>query len=395
MQHSVSLSAPLSMQRAIRILVLLLGVQLALAAVLALRIDPLTSSTPQTPLIGTVAEGADRLVIDSNPSESTTAGAKSIVLAKRNGQWVLPQYSDAPARAAQVSSMLTQLAGLKRGLPVGTSASALKRFKLVDADFERRVQLSLGGKALGTLYVGSSSGVHKAYARALDDHAAYSVDLASYELPVQQSDWLDTGLASRDLGSLSEINITTDPHQSLQLRHGTASASATAAGGASASHPPAGAGSAGAASSAAVWTEANATPGHEIDSSSVDALARDISSLQVQGVLGTQPKPEWQLEHASLTLTLKTAQPAPASVTWTLSKPSSGDYYVLKSSQYPWFFQVDSGTGKQLADAGETSKLFKGAAARETAEKSAAASSAKPAKPAGKSTAPHPSKASH
>jgi hypothetical protein len=356
------------MQRAIRILVLLLGVQLALAGVLALRTDPLTASTPQTPLIGAAADGADRIVIDSNSSDGATNEAKSIVLAKRNGQWMLPQYSDAPARATQVSSMLSQLAGLKRGLPVGTSASALKRFKLADADFERRVQLSQGGKTLGTLYVGSSSGVHKSYARALDDDAAYSVDVASFELPLQQSDWLDTALASRDLASLSEIDITTDPHQSLQLRHATPSAAGTAA------------------ASAPAWWQVNATPGHELDSSGVDALARAISALQVQGVLGTQAKPEWQLDHAALALSMKTAQSRPADVTWALAKPSSGDYYVLKSSQYPWFFQVDSGTGKQLLDASETGKLFKG-----VADKNAAAGpSPKSSKPAAGRAIPLP-----
>jgi len=379
MQHSMSISGPQSMQRAIRILVLLLGVQLALAAVLALRTDPLTTSTPQTPLIGAAVEGADRIVIDSHPGDGAAGGANSIVLAKRNGQWVLPQFSDAPARATQVSSMLSQLAGLKRGLPVGTSASALKRFNLADANFERRVQLSQGGKALGTLYVGSSSGVHKSYARALDDHAAYSVDVASYELPVQQSDWLDTALASRDLTNLSEIDITTDPHQSLQLRHAAPSAKSAA----SSSTPPAAGTAAAAGVGAASWVQTNPTAGHELDSSSVDALARDISSLHVQGVLGTQPKPEWQLDHAALGLTMKTAASPPADVTWTLAKPSTGDFYVLKSSQYPWFFQVDTGTGKQLIDASGTSKLFKGAS-----EKSTPAPPVKSPRPAAGKAAP-------
>lgn len=392
MQHSVSMSEPLSMQRVIRILVVLLGVQLALAVVLALRTDPLTASTPQTPLIGAVAESADRLQIDANPSDSAAAGSKSIVLQKRNGHWVLPQYSDAPARDTQVSSLLSQLGGLKRGLPVGTSQSALKRFKLVDADFERRVQLSQAGKVLGTIYLGSSSGVHRSYARAINDHAAYSVDLASFELPVQQSDWLDSALASRDLGSLSEIDITTDPHQSLQLRHGAVTSPAAAAAGPGASKPVSAA-SAGksAAAEATPWTQANATAaGHEIDSSSVDALARDISSLQVQGVLGTQAKPEWQLDHAALALTMQTTQAAPGKVSWTLSKPSSGDYYVLKSSQYPWFFQVDLSTGKQLVDAGEPNKLFKGAEAS-----SAGAPMAKPAQPGAKTTSPRPAAPRH
>jgi hypothetical protein len=359
MQQSISMrsTSPMStafpMQRWIPLLVLLLGVQLALAAVLALRKDPLTALTPQTPLLADGVASADRVVIDASGS------VQSVVLAKKNGQWVLPQYFDAPARATAIGTMLEQIAGLKRGLPLATSSAALKRFKLVDADFERRLTLSRDGKALGTLYVGSSAGVHKSYARTQADHATYSVDLAPYEIPTQSSDWLDTDVLRKDLGNLTEIEVTTDPHQSLQLVHhnapatGGAAAKAAAAGGVAAGGAPA----AGGASPSTDWTVADLPAGDQVDAGHVEALAREIEDLRVENVLGTQVRPEWQQDHPSLVLAMKSDRTPSATVTWTVAKPTSGDYYVLKSSQYPWYFQVDASSGKQLIDASAHSAL--------------------------------------
>ena len=388
MQHSLSISRPLSMQRAIPFLVLLLAVQLGLAVGLALRRDPLTIATPQTPLIGAAAESADRIVIESTTTDNNAGGQKSMVLEKRNGQWVLPQHFDAPAAATKVSSVLSQLAGLKRGLPVATSTEALKRFKLVDAEFERRVQLSNAGKAIGTIYVGTSSGVHKAYARALADRAAYNVDVAGYDLSVDESDWIDAGMASRDLGSLAEIAITTDPHQSLQLRAGAARTAASA----SASQPAVPAASASAAQATTAWAAVSPTPGHEIDSAKVDSMAHDIGALQVQGALGQQPKPEWQMDHPQLSLTMKPSKGTTPDVTWTIAKPSSGDYYVLKSSQYPWYFEVATATGKELVDESQATALFKGSAAKAAAGAPTAtkAGAGAPARPTGQPVRPQP-----
>ena len=197
--------------------------------------------------------------------------------------------------------------------------------------------------------------MHKSYARAIDDHAAYNVDLPATSCLFSRVIG-STGIVSHDLGALSEIDISTDPHQSLQLRRSSTSTP-------SPSHPVSGSTPAPAAapsSAATAWTELNATPGHPLDNGAVDALAGDISSLQVQGVLGEQPKPEWQLDHPLVTLTLKASSPSSTNVTWVVAKPTSGDYYVLKSSAYPWFFQVNSDTGKALLDAESDLKALAG-----------------------------------
>src|SRR5579863_3265 len=146
------------MRRGMTALVVVLAVQLALALLLLMRRDPL-AGIPGTALLlpaGT-AHGADHLVIESRPAAgaSASASASRIELAKKDGQWILPTAYDAPADSNRVGTLLDHLATLKRGLPIATTEAALRRFKVVDDDFERRVVLGAGGKTLSTVYFGA------------------------------------------------------------------------------------------------------------------------------------------------------------------------------------------------------------------------------------------------
>jgi len=173
------------------LLAVVLVLQLALALLLFLRRDPLAGSTSVTLLLPPdVVRNADHVVIEAKSAaqpatsgDAVPGGATRLELVKKNGAWVLPASFDAPAAGAKVSALLDRLSGLKRGLPIATSEAALKRFKLVDADFERRLVLSAGDKALATIYFGSSPGPRKSDARLSSDKAVYSVDLPTYELP--------------------------------------------------------------------------------------------------------------------------------------------------------------------------------------------------------------------
>jgi len=128
-------------------LIVVLVLQLALALVLFMRRDPLAGTRSDTPLVRAESvKGADQIVIESKSAESTR-----IVLKKKEGTWVLPDAYDAPAASARVSSLLDRLVALKRGLPIATSESALRRFKVVDGDFERRLVLRAGDRLLGDL----------------------------------------------------------------------------------------------------------------------------------------------------------------------------------------------------------------------------------------------------
>jgi hypothetical protein len=335
------------MRRGITPLVVVLVLQLALALALFMRRDPLAGVTSDTPLVrAEMVKGADQLVIEGkSPDAAMSApgaapatpagGSTRIVLQKKNGAWVLPDSFDAPADGGKVESLLSRLTSLKRGLPIATSEPALRRFKLVDSDFERRLVLGAGGKTLGTVYFGSSPGLRKSDARTSDDHAVYAVDLPTYELPTEVGAWLNAGLLRGEAEKLAEIDVAGAgaSHEKIQLlrQKGTDKQPDT-------------------------WTDPALGAEQRVDSAHADALAQEVAQVHIDAVLGTAPAPEWQQDHPALTLTLKDEKAQ--SVDWTLSKPSSGDFYVLKSSAHPWYFSVSSALGKQMIDASARDALI-------------------------------------
>ncbi|HWW20812.1 MAG TPA: DUF4340 domain-containing protein, partial [Steroidobacteraceae bacterium] len=257
-----------------------------------------------------------------------------IELAKKGGTWVLPSQFDAPADSARVSSLLDRLSSLKRGLPIATSDAALKRFKLVDSDFERRVELKFSGKTLDTVYLGDSPGLRKSDARTASDRAVYAVDLPTYELPTDVASWLNADVLHDDVGNLTELDVgsgQSDKVELLKQQGSDKQASST-------------------------WTDPALTGDRHVDSTHAEAFAQQVTQLRVDGVLGTEPKPEWQQDHPALRLELKDDKSH--SVDWLLSKPTSGDFYVLKSSLHPWYFSVSSSAAKAMIDASGRDQLI-------------------------------------
>jgi uncharacterized protein DUF4340 len=324
------------MRRAIVPLTTVLALQLLLALLLVMRHDPLAAKTGDTPLIvATAIKDADRLVIEGKPAAGAAVDSASVTFARKDGTWVLPTAFDAPADGARLNGLLDRLGALKRGLPIATSEAALRRFKVVDADFERKLVLSAGDKTLDTIYLGSSPGLRKSDARASTDRAVYAVDLPIYELPTDLAAWLSPDLLRADTDHLAALEVTNGSDKT-QLQKQTAAATSS------------GAQPAPSATGAGVWVDPALPATEHLDTARVEALAQDIQQLRAEAVLGTTGKPEWQQEHPAVTLKLQDDKAH--AVDWTLSKPSSGDYYVLKSSAHPWYFSVSSTLGKQLVD---------------------------------------------
>jgi hypothetical protein len=340
------------MRQSITSLIVVLLLQLLLALGLLVRHDPLAGAKSDTPLLQAgMAKSADQIVIESKPAPSaaatpaaspaaSTPGAPAaassgapapqptrIVLLKKDTGWVLADSFDAPADSPKVNALLDRLAALKRGLPIATSEPALRRFKVVDADFERRLVLSAAGKALGTVYFGSSPGLRKSDARTAADSAVYAVDLPTYELPTDLAAWLDAGLLKGDAGGLTEIDIAgAQPSDSIQLVRQK-----------------------GAEKQPDSWNDPALKADQRIDPSHAESLVQDLSEVRIEGVLGTAVDAAWQQEHPALRLTLKDEKAQ--NVQWTLSKPGTGDFYVLKSSAHPWYFSISASAGKRLIEA--------------------------------------------
>jgi hypothetical protein len=319
------------MRRSLTPLIVLLLLQLMLALALLLRRDPLAGVRSDTPLIpANTVTSADQLVIESKPAAGAAAptdspGTTRIALKKKGDGWVLADAYDAPADAPKVSSLLERLAGLKRGLPIATSEAALRRFKVLDSDFERRVVLSANGKTLATVYFGSSPGLRKSDARTAEDRAVYAVDLPTYELPTDTAAWLNADLLRNDARNPAEIDVVGASRDTTVLVRQK-----------------------GADKQPDTWTAPALKGDQRLDAAHAEALAQQLAQLHPDAVLGTEPKPEWQQQRPTVTLTFKDEKSQ--TVQWTLSKPDSADFYVLKSSAHPWYFSVSAATAKQMID---------------------------------------------
>lgn len=171
------------MNRTIRLLALLLGVQLLLALGLHFTGPDLAAGAAQTPLLSFDRERVDRAAEGTDQTRVT--------LAKRDGAWTLPELDGFPADATRVAQLLARLAELQGGLPVATSAAAQPRFRVGADDFERRVTLFAGDDKLAALYLGSSPGMGQIHARADGSDRIQVVELAAFDIPVQTDDWID------------------------------------------------------------------------------------------------------------------------------------------------------------------------------------------------------------
>lgn len=327
------------MQRWIPVLAVVLVLQLALAVGLALGGGGLAAQKPDMPLVEADIKASDRLVIegpasDVQSADQSAANTTSVELKKQDGQWVLPDYYDAPADVSRVQGMLDKLVDLKRGYAVATTAGALKRFQVADDSFERRVVVQQGDETLATLYLGSSPGLRKIHARTAADEAVYAVELTAYELPIQAMEWLDNALLKVDADALQAIEMKPDGQGGLKLVRHAKNGDGQAQDG---------------------WRAEGLAEGEQLDSERAQILVRAIRELRVDGVLGIDAQPEWQQDQPLLTLSLQ--QRDGQAIVWTLSQPEGKERYVLKASNQPWYLELEEWNAKPLLEAAAQDKL--------------------------------------
>ncbi len=313
------------MRSRIPTLAALLGVQLLIAGALVMRHDALSTRPPNAPFLTQAIGTTDRILIDG-PATAGHPPAAPVELLEHNGTWVVHSAYDVPAAKSRVSALIEQCGGLRRGLPVANTKDARSRFEVAADRYTRRIRFEHDGHAIATVYLGESAGLRKSYGRAAGDRAIYALGVATYHLPVTPAGWIDTELLQIPSDAIAGIGIR-GPHGAEVALTRTGPGK----------QPP------------GPWHAPGRAPGHPLDGAKAEALVRAIDELRVDDVLGEQASPDWRTDAPQATLTITRAgEPA---VTWTLSKPKTGDRLVLKSSRKPWYFAIDSTTAQALLDA--------------------------------------------
>jgi hypothetical protein len=158
---------------------------------------------------GMAPAAGDVALLDLDPAAVTRisitgAAGETVVLAREDDTWALPDLDGFPASSTRVDGLLDDLAGLTRPLPVATSAEAQRRFKVADDAFERRLTLS-GDATDATLIIGDSPGFRRLFARVDGEDAVYDLRLALFDLSAAADDWIDRGHLQFDRGGITRI----------------------------------------------------------------------------------------------------------------------------------------------------------------------------------------------
>ncbi|EXJ13423.1 DUF4340 domain-containing protein [Imhoffiella purpurea] len=281
----------------VMVLIALLGLQLLLALGVSLTESRMNAPAPQTPLVDLEPNQVQRVTIaGSEPSDSVTLSRRS------DGGWVLADLADFPADGAKMDRLLTQLAGLKRPLPVATSEEARTRFKVADDAFERRLVLGDGKGELATLLFGESGGFRRLFGRPADDPAVYELPLAISDVSNRRDDWIDRSQLQIERPKITAIG--TDDWTLTKGEEG--------------------------------WT----LDGQEaqVDQSAVDALLMKVANLGYRGVLGIQDEPDYDQENPKLTLVIHLE--GDKTRTYRISQAKDSEDYVLKDADRPYYFKL-------------------------------------------------------
>ena len=123
-------------------------------------------------------------------------GNSTATLNKLDQKWVLSDLQQLPVNKNKLTDFLDKLTQLKTGWPVATTKDSHIRFEVANDKFRRHVQLYRDNDLIGEFFVGSSPSFRKGHFRHANDNTIYTVALGSYELPVDNMQWLDTALLS-------------------------------------------------------------------------------------------------------------------------------------------------------------------------------------------------------
>jgi hypothetical protein len=320
------------MQKTIGVLVILLAIQLSLAVGLNFTRPDLATVASDTPLLDLGDRMVDRLTIEDTDNSK-------LVLTRQGDGWVLPDKGDFPADEAKVDLLLDRLKGLQRGLAVATSEGAMRRFKVSDDAFERRVVLAQGDETLATLYFGTSPGMRRVHARTQHDDGVYVVEFGVHDAAVRSEDWEDKALLAIPSAEIETISLA---GLTLKRLPGDGSDAAT--------------GQAGKQTSAeADWTVESLAEGESVNQVNAGALVGKLSGLRFASVLGSEAKAEYGLEQPELViaLTRKGEQ-----LDYALGKRDKDQDYVLKVSHRDEYFRLPGHTGDALIKAAEREQLI-------------------------------------
>ncbi len=286
------------MQKSIRILSVALAAQILLAIMTYSGSTRLATSPRGDHLLTFNPSQVDGIVIrGSNGAE---------VRLSKNDSWHLADGF--PADGDRVTRLLDRLHDMKHGLAVATTPTAQARFAVATKKFERCLTLLHDKQPLAVMYLGRGAGARRSYVRADKAQAIYSVELGSYDLPVEKAAWQDkTVLQLEDITALESGGIRVEKRKGADT--GTSQ----------------------------VWWSNKTPKGKQPDSKAIEHAVSLLETLRFTKVLGQARPDDYDVEHPVLSFSIEWKH---GRRKYRFARHAKDDLYALKVSDRPEYFEI-------------------------------------------------------
>jgi len=184
----------------IKILSLALVAQIALIALVQFQEERLSVYQGGDQLLTFDFSAVDRVEISQRDQDS-------LVLAKQDTEWILPNQSGFPASRSKLEDLESQLFEITRPWPAGSTMAAARQFEVADNNYRSKISFFSGENQLAALYFGTSPGFRKVHARLAGEEVTYSLDLHAHEITAESNPWLNRQLLRIPREDLQELRI--------------------------------------------------------------------------------------------------------------------------------------------------------------------------------------------
>lgn len=247
-------------------------------------------------------------------------------LTRQGSEWLLASGGDYPAQSDKIQPLLEKLLAIQTSRLVARTSSSHQRLQVADDEFLRRVTLETAAGS-STLLVGSAPNPSATHVRLLGQDETYLTgEIASWDLNVAASGWIDTSYISLDRESISGIT--------LDNASGTFTFRRAADG---------------------AWSMDGLAPEEQFDPTQFNTILSRLSSMSMSAPLGTTDDPAYALDtpRAAVTVAVED-QEQQSTKSYTLLvgaansednsaylKWSASDYYV-EAPAYNFTLMVDA-----------------------------------------------------
>jgi hypothetical protein len=282
----------------ITLLSVLLAAQIGVVAWVNRSSGDLATFNAAKPLLDVDAGEVDEVVIKGE-------GKEPLVMKRKEGKWVLPGQAGFPVSSKKLDVFLKKLLTAKPSWPVGRTEVAAKQLKVTEDSFERKISLLKNGEVLGEVYLGTSPGFRKVHARLVGTPDTYAIDFNTFDAPMNPADWYD-----RDLLRVAEADIERIDMGAFALTRGEKG-----------------------------FELEGLAPDEQTNPGKAEEVVGDVTSLSFTDVMGKKGKDTFEQGQLILEFTVKGKDGK--AVKYTVVAPSGqANYYILKSSNYPYYLKV-------------------------------------------------------